>query len=394
MSSRTNGNTDVTSIGIAFVAGRSGRSDDAHLAAALTSELTRQLLSARATTRSSGQDPTPRGLLAVRLSDGGAVSDVDLSMTGYVFRDDSLLRAVVKVTRTRDGSVLWSDSRSRPIRELPTLARIVASEVASRVGAHLTTPPPPVATEKSTQVYELILRGTYLRSRYAPDDLESAIAFFDQAIKLDPTSARARDLRETAQLRLLTWGGAGGEVEARLLAHGMLRRVLDRDRDESERLVDEADAELRDGQYAHACKLLNAAIDNDARSAPAYALRSMIRTRGGQVREAFADAETVTQLGRPLWGNALRAMALRRAGDATEARKETRRLVLSTRTRRALSFWDARMIATALAGMGDANTAQTILARVSRDDPRLVWVRDDPSIVPAGTDARAPRRLR
>ena len=56
-------------------------------------------------------------------------------------------------------------------------------------------------------------------------------------------------------------------------------------------------------------KLLSAAIDNDARSAPAYALRALIHARAGQVREAFADAEIVTQLGRPLWiGSARRVV--------------------------------------------------------------------------------------
>lgn len=386
---------DVTSVGITYFAGRSSRGDDAHLATALTSELARQLLSARIVTPASrrGSPPT-RSLLTVRLSESGGPNDVDLAMTGSVFRMDSLVRTSVKVTRTSDGALLWSGTRTRPILELPILARIVAQEVVARVGAQLTTPLPKAVDERSSDVYELILRGAYVRSRYAPDDLRSAIGFFDQALGLDPTSARAKDLRETARLRLLTWGGSGDEVEMSLVSRGMLRRILDRDRDESEQLLDEADAEMRDEQYVHACKLLNAAIDNDAHSSPAYALRSLIRARAGQVREAFADAETVTQLGRPRWGDALRAIVLRRSGDAAGARREVARMVGSVRAHGGtLSFWDARLIATAMAQTGDWTGAQAMLKRVNPDDPRLAWTRSDPLLqLPIPSARPASRR--
>src|SRR6476620_11524857 len=79
---------DVNSIGVAYFAGRSRGGDDAHLAAALTTELANQLLSAR--TRSP--DPHRRDadrLLVVKLSEGGGFADVDLSLTGSVFRDET-----------------------------------------------------------------------------------------------------------------------------------------------------------------------------------------------------------------------------------------------------------------------------------------------------------------
>jgi hypothetical protein len=171
--------------------------------------------------------------------------------------------------------------------------------------------------------------------------------------------------------------------------------VLDRTREESERLIEEADAEIRDGQLTHACQLLNAAIENDAHATPAYALRSLVRSRGGEVREAFGDAETVTQLGRPLWGNALRAVVLHRAGDTTSARQVTRRLVNQTRQRRgALPFWDARFTAIALAEIGDHRGARDILRRVDARDPRVAMLRTDPSLRPAESPKSTQRSIR
>lgn len=384
---------EVSSIGVAYFAGRSRGGDDAHLAAALTTELATQLLSARP--KSVGARSGDRGrLLVVKLSEGGGFSDVDLSMTGSVFRDENGIRTQVKLTRTSDGAIIWSGTKTRPVLELPILARLIAQEVAVRIDAQLTAPNPRPSTEKSAEIYELLLRGMYIPSRYAPDQLLSAIDYFDQALKLDSTSARARELRDNAQLRLAAWGGSGSALESRLIRNGAIRRIPERVRDESERLVEEADGEIRDGVPVHACQLLNEAIDRDARSAPAYALRALVRARGGEVRGAFADAEVVTQLGRPLWGNSLRAVALRRTEDTTAARKQTRQLLAEVRRRTGpLPFWDARFLAIALAELNDWTAVQSILRRIDPRDPRLAWVRRDPSLQPP-TEQRSRRRSR
>jgi hypothetical protein len=384
---------EVSSIGVAYFAGRSRGGNDAHLAAALTTEIASQLLSARPKPSSSNAKD-PARLLGVKLSEGGGFTDVDLSMTGSLFRDETGIRTQVKLTRTSDGAVIWSGSKVRPVMELPVLARVIAQEVAVRIDAQLTAPAPRPSSEKSAQIYELLLRGMYIPSRYDPDELLAAIGYFEQALKLDSTSVRARELRDNARLRLIAWGGTGSPVEAQLLRSGLIRQIQERTRDESERLVEEADGEIRDGVPVHACQLLNEAIDRDARSAPAYALRALVRARGGEVRAAFADAEVVTQLGRPLWGNSLRVVTLRRNGDTTTARQQLRRLTAETRRRTGpLPFWDARFLAIAMSEMKDTAGVQSVLRRIDPRDPRLAWVRRDPSLQPA-TEQRSRRRGR
>ena len=384
---------EVTSIGVAYFAGRSRGGDDAHLAAALTTELATQLLSARPKP-TGGRDGGEGRLLVVKLSEGGGFSDVDLAMTGSIFREENGVRTQVKLTRTSDGSIVWSGTKTRPLLEIPILGRLIAQEVVVRINAQLTAPAPRASSEKSVEIYEHLLRGMYIPSRYDPEQLLQAIDHFSRALELDSTSTRARELRENAQLRLVAWGGTGTPLETRLLSGGAIRRIQQRARDESERVVEEADGEIRDGITGHACQLLNSAIDRDARSAPAYALRSLIRARGGEVRAAFADAEIVTQLGRPLWGNSLRAVALRRTGDTTAARQQVRRLLADTRRRTGpLPFWDARFLAIALSELNDWAGVQSVLRRIDPRDPRLQWVRRDPSLQPP-TDRRSPRRGR
>jgi TolB-like protein len=383
--------TDITSVGITYFAGRSRSGDDAHLASALTNEVATQLLSARV--RSSDGRANAEHLLSVKLSDGGGFAEVDLSMTGAVFREGDLLRTNVRVTRTSDGTIIWSGTKVRPIMDLPILARLVAQEVAVRIGARLTAPSPRAVSQKSSDIYELYLRGTFLRSRYAPDDLLQAISYFKDAIALDASSTGLRTAREQAELRLVAWGGDASSVERALLTRGLVRRVLDRDRDEAERLVEEADAEMREGELVHACQLLNTAIDGDPRSSPAYALRSLVRARGGDIRESYGDAEVVSQLGRPRWGAALRAFVANRSGDTTNARLQARRMIAEARTMRgSIGFWDARFMAIALVETGYLDEAQGVLRRIDARDPRLSWLRNDPLLLPRPSVIRRPRR--
>ena len=293
--------SEITSVGITYFAGRSRDGDDAHLAAALTRELAMQLLSARIRANASTRDAEAAGrLLTVKLSEGGGFADVALSLTGAVFREGEQLRTTVKLTRTEDGSIMWSGTKVRPIQDLPILARLIAQEVAVRIGAQLTAQSPGPAGQKTAEIYELILRGTHIRSRYDPAAQVDAIEYLDRALALDPSARLARAGREQAELRLLTWGGNGDALEAGLRSRGLLRRVLERKRDESERLIDEADEEFRGGQSAHACQLLNTAIDLDGRAAPAYALRAIVRARSDSNASAgsmaWARTKTRTRL--------------------------------------------------------------------------------------------------
>jgi hypothetical protein len=113
------------------------------------------------------------------------------------------------------------------------------------------------------------------------------------------------------------------------------------------------------------------------------------------VRAAFADAETVTQLGRPWWGDALRVVALRRTGDTTVARRESRKLLADARRRTGpLPFWDARFLANALAEMNDWASVESVLRRIDPRDPRLPWLREDSALRAPSQPRQNPRRSR
>jgi TolB-like protein len=369
-----------TSVGVLHFVGRSRNGDDAHLAAALTAEVAEHLRGARLETPGPARGSLDAPALVVRLSDAGTFTRFDLALTGSVFREGTTVRSDVRLTRTSDGAVVWRGSLARSITDLPVLAHAIAQHVATWTGARVAPAPLRSVSPPSPAVQELLLRGRYVRSRFDPDSLVRAVEYFDAALALNSFSRPARRLRDAAELRLLAWGGRGQKRELNLMSAGMLRRVLERDRDESELLIEQADAQLRRAEPASACRLLNAAVEADPRAAPAYALRALLRARGRTVRDAFGDAETVTQLGRPLWGNSLRAIALMRSGDATAARALALRTYNDARTHRGtIPFWDARFIAQALLETGKRVEAIAVLQHIDARDPRLAWLRTDPA---------------
>lgn len=369
-----------TSVGVFHFVGRSRSGNDAHLAAALTAEVAEHLRGARLETPGRPRGSLDAPALVVRLSDAGTFTRFDLALTGSVFRDRDAVRSDVRLTRTSDGAVVWRGSLARPITDLPLLAHAIAQHVATWTGAHVAPAPLRPVSPPSLAVQELLLKGRYVRSRFDPDTLVRAVEYFDAALALNSFSRPARRLRDAAELRLLAWGGRGHKRELNLMTAGMLRRVLERDRDDAELLVEQADAQLRRGEPVSACRLLNAAIEADARAAPAYALRALLRARGRTVRDAFGDAETVTQLGRPLWGNSIRAIVFMRSGEAAAARTLALRTYNDARTHRGtIPFWDARFIAQALLETGRRAEAIAILQHINARDPRLAWLQADPA---------------
>ena len=381
-------------IGITYFAGRSRSGDDAHLASALTTELAGQLRGAVILASESANGRPPRQTLSVRLSNGGTFTDVDLSLTGTIYRDQAGLRTDLRVTRTSDGTVVWTVTEARPIRQLPALARQLAEGVAKQIGVRLTaSSPPPPSSRVTDEEYELLLRGADARAGYDAASLAQAVAFLDSASRIDSTTTEIGRLREAAGVRLLAWGGTGTTREASFAAAGLFRRVPIRPRDESEQLVEDADRELRAGRLELACRLLDRAIVADARSAPAFALRSLARARSGNVRDAFGDAETATQLGRPLWGDAMRTIVLLKSRDTTSAMAELSNVLRAARTRHdPMPLWDARFIAAALTEAGRRSEARGVLSRIDARDPRREMLLRDASVQGADIVPRRPRR--
>ena len=121
---------------------------------------------------------------------------------------------------------------------------------------------------------------------------------FDRAVALD-----GRDPTILEQ-----YGQALALTDDRVAAVDMLRRAAALIPRSAEVLTTLAEIAMADKKDGEACGLLNAAIAADALYGPAWADRALLRMKHGELRFAWADAETATKVGSGLLGEGAAAI--------------------------------------------------------------------------------------
>jgi len=92
-------------------------------------------------------------------------------------------------------------------------------------------------------------------------------------------------------------------------------------------LLIRADLERRVGDAKVACRSLNRAVTLDPLFAPVYVWRAIVRSRLGERREAWADAEVAARLGRNDWGELTGAMIDLSVRDTVRAKMRVKPLM-------------------------------------------------------------------
>ena len=121
--------------------------------------------------------------------------NVDAVVEGSVMRQDNRIRVTAQLIRGSTDEHFWSETYDRELRDVFAVQSELAQSIAEKVQVTVTgeeharlTAARPVAPE----VYE-----SYLKGRFAFDksnsraDVEESIAYFERAIKMDPTFAPA-----------------------------------------------------------------------------------------------------------------------------------------------------------------------------------------------------------
>lgn len=119
---------------------------------------------------------------------------VDYLLQGTVRRDRAGVRVMAELVQVRDQTHVWSRPYQRDLRDILALQRDLAKAVAAEIrveltpaqqtrlaGAHATAP----------EAHEAYLRGLYFWNKYSEHGMREAMAYFEQAISLDPSYAEA-----------------------------------------------------------------------------------------------------------------------------------------------------------------------------------------------------------
>jgi tetratricopeptide (TPR) repeat protein len=164
----------------------------------------------------------PEEALAVRL---GREVGAGLVVSGAYQRAGELVRATARLTDTESGAVLQSLKADGRMDEVFALQDRIVSELSA--GLRLRVPVTPGAEDEETQsveAFEAYTKGLLNLRSETPEALDRAILFFERAVTLDPSYARAHAELGSAYDLKATYFGMH-ELSERALAS--IRRAIE-----------------------------------------------------------------------------------------------------------------------------------------------------------------------
>ena len=143
----------------------------------------------------------------------GQMLGVATVLEGSVRKDGNRVRITAELIKADDGFQLWSETYDRDISHIFTaqdeIARAVSDALQLRLLSGNNAVPPGGSPTTNSQAYEAYLQGQYFIARgQDKEDLEKALSYADQAIKLDAGYApawaqRAQVLESLASVALI-----------------------------------------------------------------------------------------------------------------------------------------------------------------------------------------------
>jgi TolB-like protein/tetratricopeptide (TPR) repeat protein len=141
---------------------------------------------------------------------------------GSVRKAGNTLRVTAQLIRARDGVNLWSETYDRDLKDVFMVQDDIARSVVDKLKLTLMLNPADSGVRtQSTDAYNLFLQGRYFLGRDSESDLSKALEFFRQASALDPSYASAWAGEGMVDIRRIANGFVGldqGLAEARVAA--------------------------------------------------------------------------------------------------------------------------------------------------------------------------------
>jgi DNA-binding winged helix-turn-helix (wHTH) protein/TolB-like protein/Tfp pilus assembly protein PilF len=119
---------------------------------------------------------------------------VDAVLGGRIQRDRDRVRVTVQLIRVRDGVQLWADTFDDKYTNIFAMEDAVSGHVARSIGLHLNGEERKRFAKRPTDnrdAYEAYIRGRYFWDKRTAEGMRKGLAYFREAIALDPTFAQA-----------------------------------------------------------------------------------------------------------------------------------------------------------------------------------------------------------
>jgi serine/threonine-protein kinase len=191
---RAKNEDSIKSIAVMPFENRSGNADSEYLSDGLAESLIyrlSQLPDLKVSPTSSVKRYKGKEVDAQKIGSELGVSAV---MTCRMMQRGDNLTLSVELIDVRSNKLIWGEQYERKLSELLTTQREIATEIAQNLKLKLTGEGEQKLAKKytdSSDAYQLYLKGTFHYGKRTKEDLQKAIDYFQQAIKLDPQFALA-----------------------------------------------------------------------------------------------------------------------------------------------------------------------------------------------------------
>jgi adenylate cyclase len=234
----------------------------------------------------------------------------------------SKLRVTVQLIETSTGFHVWSDSYDRDARDVLGVQDEIARAIAKSLQLQLSPAimRPPASETRDSEAYRLLVRANQvMRSGSTRETLAEAGALLEEALRRDPTYARAM----AAMANVLSWQAQNRYTEpepAYARARELAERSVARAPTVEAHLVLARHAELQQWDTTAADAHYRSALEVNPRDPRALQYRAMFLDRIGRTDEGIAAARMAVELD-PLHAGAYNNLAviLRNAGRLDEA---------------------------------------------------------------------------
>jgi len=112
-------------------------------------------------------------------------------LEGSIRKEGNRVRITTQLINAADGFHLWSEKYDRQINDIFAVQDDIASSVAEALKVTLLGEKHTTQKKENSEAYNSFLQGQYFSDRKTREDLEKAIQYFNDALRIDPGYARA-----------------------------------------------------------------------------------------------------------------------------------------------------------------------------------------------------------
>jgi eukaryotic-like serine/threonine-protein kinase len=127
-------------------------------------------------------------------------------LEGSVRKAGNHVRISAELVNVADGFQLWSETYDRELNDIFAVQDDIARSVGEALKVKLLGQNSPSAKTGNSEAYNAYLQGRYFFDRRSKEDLEKAVGYFEQSVKVDPGYAPAWVGLASARYRQADWG--------------------------------------------------------------------------------------------------------------------------------------------------------------------------------------------